>query len=221
MNRIKKVMLGHNADNISIVVITPLPSTYKKMKLNLDVEEEFENCFFENCTFKIKNKKGLLVLSPQGMASKDIIELFENIDILFFGLAGSLNSNIEIGELVEVKDSVNELAEESNLKLFGNYKSVKCGYSPCMLGPLAIKYCDLARNMKCDVVDMETSYCAITAIEKNNRFTSLLLISDIPGVINFWEVSNDYQKKIKDKKNIAMNEIICFINRLIGGNDDE
>ena len=70
--------------------------------------------------------------------------------------------------------------------------------------------------MQCDVVDMETSFCAETAVEKNNRFTSLLLISDIPGKINFWELSNRDQKKLRDARIIAIDKIKNYIDDLAG-----
>lgn len=215
MNEIKKTMLGCIPNDISIVIITPLQSTYKKIINLLTIEEINEKCFFDNCIFKISsnNKKGMLVLAPQGIASKDIIELFENVDIFFFGLAGSLNREIRIGDFVEVQTAIDE--EKNNIKLVvtNNYRTVKCGYSPCMLGTLAKKYCDLARNCNCDVVDMETVYCAKTAIEKNNRFTSLLLISDIPDIINFWELSEESRLALKENRKIALNKIIEYIEK--------
>ena len=77
MNEIKMLMLGHLAYNITNVIITPLKSTFYRLKEKLKVEETYNNVFFENCIFRIgdEGKKGLLVLSPQGIASKDIIEL--------------------------------------------------------------------------------------------------------------------------------------------------
>lgn len=213
MNVIKKIMLGNIPNSISLVIITPLQSTYHKLKNILNIEEMNDKCFFDNCIFKIneENKKGILVLSPQGISAKDIIELFENTDILFFGLAGSLNPKFEIGTFLEVKTAVDE--EKNNFKLVttGNYETVKCGYSPCMLGTVAKKHCDFSRELKCDVVDMETVYCAKTAIEKNNRFTSLLLISDIPEIINFWELSDETRIKLKEQRKVALEKIVDYI----------
>lgn len=216
MREIRKVMLGHLASDVSVVIITPLKSTYKKLREKLIIEETYETAFFENCVVKVEgsNKKGLIVLSPQGVFSKDIIELFTNVDILFFGLAGSLNKKIKIGSFVEAKSAVFE-KENINLITTGRHDIVKCGYSPCLIGKLAKKYCNLAKTMNCDVVDMETSYCAKTAIENNNRFTSLLLISDIPNVINFWEVSLEYQNQVKKSRAMAVDKTLNYINRLL------
>lgn len=212
MNKIKKIMLGNIPNNISTVIITPLQSTFNKLKSLLIIEETNENCFFENCIIELnQKKKGMLVLAPQGIASKDIIELFENTDIFFFGLAGSLNPEIRIGDFVEVKTVVDEEKNNINLVTTNKYKTVKCGYSPCMLGTIAKSYCKIARDSKCDVVDMETVYCAKTAIEKNNRFTSLLLISDIPDIINFWELTEENYIILKENRKKALNRILEYI----------
>lgn len=216
MEEIKKITLGHFPYNIALVIITPLKSTFYRLKEVLNIEEIYDKAFFENCVFKIDkgNKKGLLVLAPQGIASKDVIELFNDIDILFFGLAGSLDKKNEIGSFVEVKTAIDEEKNNVPLVTTGNFETVKCGYSPCLLGTLAKKYCDFAKNMNCDVVDMETVYCAKTASETNNRFTSLLLISDIPEVINFWEISDQTRKKLKECRLTAIDKIVKYIDIL-------
>lgn len=104
---IKKIMLGHLADDVELIIITPLKSTYRRLKERLDVKEKYENAFFENCIFDIKeSRKGIVILSPQGIASKDIVELFKNTKIIFFGLAGSLNSELPIGSFVEVDTAI-------------------------------------------------------------------------------------------------------------------
>ena len=158
--------------------------------------------------------KGLIILSPQGIASQDVVELFCNTNILFFGLAGSLNTKYEIGSFVEVKNAVIEEKDDITLVTTGKYKMVKCGYSPCLIGALAKKYCNFAKFTNCDVVDMETAYCAKTAIKKNNKFTALLLVSDLPDVINFWEISDKIQNKLKECRLAAIDEILNYIDIL-------
>lgn len=217
LNEIRKIMLGHIPIDISIVVITPLPSTFYKLSEKLDIEEKYDNGFFENKVFRLhKNaKRGILILSPQGIASKDIIELFSDQNILFFGLAGSLNNKYTIGSFVEVELAEDEHGENTQLNTIGKKEKVKCGYSPCLLGKIEKKYCEFARKENCDVVDMETVYCAKTAVERNNKFLSLLLISDIPKEINFWELSDIDRNKLKKGRKDAINEIINYINILI------
>lgn len=223
MEEIKKIMLGHLADNIEVVVITPLKSTFHSLRCELNVEKLYDKAFFENCIFRIgkKNTKGLLILSPQGIGAKDVIELFKNTNILFFGLAGSLKPKLEIGSFVEVKSTVNEKGGVTEVYAGKNFENVTCGYSPCLLGKIAKEYYSLAKSLNCDVVDMETVYCAETAIEGNNIFASLLLISDIPEVTNFWQVSELEQRRIKDGRTKAINEIKKYINLLIGVDNNE
>lgn len=212
---IKKIMLGHLVDDVEIVIITPLKSTYKILKERLDIKEIYENVFFENCIFNIKEfKKGIVVLSPQGIAAKDIIELFKNVKILFFGLAGSLNSELQIGSLVQVDTAIYQ-NDSFKLTTIKDLRTVKCGYSPCLLGEIAERYCKKARNQNCNVVDMEVAVCAMTAIKNKNKFLALLLISDIPGTINFWEVPEDIQIVFTEKRKNAIEKIINYINVLI------
>lgn len=216
IDNIKKVMLGHLANDVEVVIITPLKSTFRRLKERLGIEKIHDNAFFENGIFEIKKeKKGIVILSPQGIASKDIVELFENTKILFFGLAGSLNPKLEIGNFVEVDTAIYE-KEKIELTTTMNYMTVRCGYSPCLIGEIAKKYCEKARKQNCNVVDMETAVCAKTAIELNNKFVALLLISDIPEIINFWEVPENMKIKLAEGRKSAIDKIINYINVLVG-----
>lgn len=217
IDNIKKVMLGHLANNVELVIITPLKSTFRRLKEQLKIEEIYERAFFENCIFKItkNDKKGIIILSPQGIASKDIVELFENTKILFFGLAGSLNPRLEIGSFVEVETAINR-KEKIKLTTTGDLITVQCGYSPCLIGKMAKEYCEIAKKQNCDVVDMETVICAKTAIETNNQFIALLLISDIPEIINFWELPENMKIKLTEGRKISVDKIVNYINDLVG-----
>ena len=215
IDNIKKIMLGHLADGVELVIITPLKSTYRRLKERLDIKEIYENTFFENCIFNVKkSKKGIVILSPQGIAAKDIVELFENTKIVFFGLAGSLNSELQIGSFVEVDSAIYQ-NDRFKLTTTKDLRTVKCGYSPCLLGDIAEEYCENARKQNCNVVDMEVAVCARTAIKNKNNFFALLLISDIPGIISFWEVPKDVQIKLTEERKNAIDKIINYINVLV------
>lgn len=127
IDNIKEVMLGHIADNVEVVIITPLKSTYRSLKERFESEEVYEKAFFENCVFKIKEnrRKGMIILSPQGIAAKDIVELFKNTKIIFFGLAGSLNPNLKIGSFVEVETAISQ-KEKFKLTITGKLMTVRC-----------------------------------------------------------------------------------------------
>lgn len=216
IDKIKEVMLGHLADNVEIVIITPLKSTFKNLKDRFEVEKIYKKAFFENCVFKIPNnsKKGIIILSPQGIAAKDIVELFESTKIIFFGLAGSLNPKLCVGSFVEVETAISR-KEEVKLSITGNFMPVRCGYSPCLIGDMAKEHCDISRKQYCDVVDMETVICAKTAIKTKNQFRALLLISDIPEIINFWEVPEDMKMKLSECRKTAIDKIVNYVNILM------
>lgn len=84
IDNIKKIMLGHLANDVKLVIITPLKSTYRRLKERLDVKEIYKNAFFENCIFNIKeSRKGIVILSPQGIASKILLNYLKIIRLYF------------------------------------------------------------------------------------------------------------------------------------------
>ena len=61
---------------------------------------------------------------------------------------------------------------------------------------------------------METEICAKTAKENNNQFIALLLVSDIPEIINFWEIPENIKIKFAEGRKIAIDKIIDYTNIL-------
>lgn len=210
LSSVKNIMLGHLENNFDLVIMTPLKSTFEALIIQLGVTKIYDKCFFKNGLINYKDKKILIVMSPQGIASKDIVELFSDTNILFFGLAGSLDLKYEIGEFFEVDKAVYN-SKIIDLSVSNKLKKVRCGYSPCLIGELADEYCDKARKNKCNVVDMEIAVCAETAKKKNNRFLAFVLISDMPHKVNFWEVTKELQKKISKERKNAIKKIIEYI----------
>ena len=214
MDKIKNIMLGHECKNIDIVIVTPLKSSYQKLIESFNVDCRYQKVFFDNCIVNVNNKKVLIVFSPQGISSIDIIQLFFNKIILFFGLAGGINADFNIGDFVEVANAVDDQGNEIVLESINKFPKVKCGYSPCLFGEIAKTHCDNARKLNCDVVDMETAYCAKIASKNNNKFISLLVISDLPGQTNFWELNEQDIKNLKDSRLNAIEFILNYINYL-------
>ena len=207
----REIMLGHNKD-LELVIITPSNTIYEGLKKNNNTFEEYKHNFFKNYYFKYKNAYINVILSPQGLSTQDIICLFNNTTILFIGLAGALNNNLKIGQIVEVSKSVYD--EKINLRELNTFEKVTCGYSPCMLGELSKDFQDNARKNNCDVIDMETYYCARASLEFNNNFSSLLIITDIPNIINFWEISDDESRLINESKNIIIKNIETILEKI-------
>ena len=45
IDNIKKIMLGHLEDDVELIIITPLKSTYRRLKERLNVKEKYENFY--------------------------------------------------------------------------------------------------------------------------------------------------------------------------------
>lgn len=213
--KIQKFMLGHSVQDEQIVIVTPLKSTYKIMQETFKVTQLYDHSFFDNFCFLYNGIRGIIILSPQGLSACDVIELFENKTILFVGLAGSLNKSLSVGEFVEVEQCIDE--ENNKEKLSGPqlFTLVSCGYSPCMIGSYQKKYFELAQKNKCDVIDMETVYCCKISQKNGNKFTSLLLISDIPEYKNFYELTEGDRRLLLLGRQNFLEQIKLYINYLV------
>jgi nucleoside phosphorylase len=202
--KINMTLLGRKKCNVDIVIITPIHSAFIKFCDRLSAEDVKMNCFFENALFYQKNsKRGMVVFIPQGMSAQDVMFGFENVHVFFYGYAGGLEKNIEVGNIFEIA-RVCKSSEEYDLLSMGWYKTVKGGYSPCMLGNVADRYQKRALLDNCNIVEMEIAGCAQAAKENNNLLSAFVVISDIPGKTNFWDL-NDYEKK---QFNMKKNELI-------------
>lgn len=210
------ILLGNN-EKYDIVVVTPIRSAYNKLKSLLECNSEQNNSFFKNAQFDAKDKrKGLLILSPEGIAAQDTIYMFKNIDIIFYGYAGSLDKSIEIGTKIEIHSILDNESNNIIKKLYcvkQDYKKAICGYSPCMLGPLADKYSSTAKENGAQIVEMETVYCGKIALSNKCKFTAWVVISDMPGVINFWELKEQDKNKLKKARNEVINDIVNYVKK--------
>lgn len=202
-------------EEYSVVVVTPIQSAYNKLKNLLECNLERNNSFFLNAQFDAKNKrKGLLILSPEGIAAQDSIYTFKNVDIIFYGYAGSIDKSIEIGTKIEIHSIVDNERNNIIKELFcikQDYKKAICGYSPCMLGPLANKYSNKAQEKGAQIVEMEMVYCGMIALLNKCRFTAWVVISDMPGIINFWELKEQDKNKFEKAKNEVINDIVNYV----------
>ncbi len=211
--KIQKTLLGRLTTDIKVVVITPIISAFNKFNSKLQISETHNNVFFHNSCFQTENGlTGMLISIPQGIGAQDVMYAFSNVDIIFYGYAGSLLKDIEIGSIVEVKTAIDHDGTLFPLNVTGAYRNVICGYSPCLLGNTASHHCEKARLAGCQVVDMETVYCAYAAIQNMNHFTAQLVVSDIPGSINFWELNEDAKAYFKQNCTAAIDNIVLYLN---------
>jgi nucleoside phosphorylase len=116
---------------------------------------------------------------------------------VFLGYAGGLTNEVHVGEVYEVDTAITIDGDYIDLFCSTSLPRIKCGYSPSLLGTPAVQYTALAHKFHCDSVDMETVYCAKASEEHNHRFSSYLLITDKPGVKNFWELNSKEKKAIE------------------------
>lgn len=186
--KIQKLFLGRSMADIRLVVFTPIPSAFHKLFLLLRCEKSSSNGFFLNAEFRVdSSKKGVLICCPMGASAQDVMFLFSNVDYYFFGLAGGLTNSFSIGEIVTVDAIFTESGSMVNLCPITGFKGVKLAFSPCFLGPAAADYQNKARLVGADVVDMESVFCVKAAGGCANRFSELLVISDLPGIREVWE----------------------------------
>jgi len=206
IKRIQEVFLGRKIEDVHFVVLTPLQKIYMDMFNVFNCEKEITNGFYRNAIFR-EDTRCILICCPQGAASQDIIYLFSNVQIFFFGYAGSLIEDISIGSVVEVANIIDEDGETYPLAFQNMFTSVTGAYSPCFLGEMAKTACLMARQRGALVVDMETVHCTKAAINTNNSFSSSLLITDIPKITDVWSVDIKDTEKIKIGYNRALNVI--------------
>jgi hypothetical protein len=171
--KIQKTLLGRLTTDIQVVVITPIISAFNKLNIKLQISETHNNSFFHNSCFQTKNGlTGMLINVPQGIGAQDVMYAFSDVDIIFYGYAGNLVEDIDIGSIIEVKAAINHDGILFPLNVTGAYRNVICGYSPCLLGNTASHHCEKARLAGCQVIDMEIVYCAHAAIQNMNHLTA-------------------------------------------------
>lgn len=205
---IKKVLFSHELlmDN---VIVTPLDSIYKRIinKYKYDVCEY--KAMYYNCNIKDKVH---VIKVPQGIQAQDAILACDDKNILFVGYAGGFDG-VCIGAVVGVETAILPSGEHFELKSFRGMKGFVCGYSPALLGDVATEYQNNAKNMGCNIVDMEIAYCS--SISKNNRFSAITLITDLPGVYNFWELDDNMKDNLRKGKEKLLSIVFDYIDELL------
>lgn len=212
-DKVQKALLGRPTTDIRVAVITPIESAFNKLNERLQTYESHNDAFFQNSCFRAENgATGMLIHLPQGIGSQDVMYAFSDTNIIFYGYAGSLLTDVEIGSIVEVKTAIDSDGTQFPLNVTNTYKGAICGYSPCLLGKMASQYSGKARLAGCHVVDMETVYCANAAIQNSNNFTAWLVVSDIPGKMDFWELNEKTKTNFKKSCVTVIDNIVRYLN---------
>ena len=211
--KIQKLFLGRPIAGIQFVVFTPIPSAFHRLFSLLHCETSSSDGFFLNAEFAVySSKKGILICCPMGASAQDVMFLFSNVDYYFFGLAGGLKDSFSIGDIVTVNAIFTESGSMVNLCPINGVKSVKLAFSPCFLGPTAAAYQKKARLVGADVVDMESVFCVKAAGCCANRFSELLVISDLPGKREVWECAECDFSATQQGVDQALSELVRWVN---------
>lgn len=200
-----KVMLGFVPEDINLVVMTPLTGLFYKIQEMFQGWECYTTGFYPACMLEGRNgKRILLIKAAQGIQGQDVCCLFTETVFLFIGYAGGISERVSLGKVYEVSCATkpdereiglgwgDTLTSRAGKDMWSKgFESVKVGYSPAMVGEITDKFYTAAKEAGCDAVDMEISYCAGTCrnFKYQNRFRALILITDIPGKRNFWDIN--------------------------------
>ena len=213
--KIRLALLGRLPIGVKVAIITPIESIFDKFCYLLSSGEVNEKCFFKNAYFQtIKGTNGIIVHIPQGRCAQDVMYAFDGIQVLFLGYAGSLYSTILVGTVLEVEMAIESEKNQYELNMISDLKRVKGGYSPCMLGDVAYQYRKLAQDEGCHIVEMEIVECAKAAGKNQNLFSAFVVISDIPGIADFWNLTDDERILFNQRKSKLIRYIVNYVEKM-------
>lgn len=186
-NQKQLLFLGRKISDVSTVFITPLYHAYVALYKRLNCQKDETNGFFHNACYECNGNKGVLICTPQGPSSQDVIYLFPKARYIFFGYAGGISDSLRIGDTVAVKEVCLSTQGSYTLDVPKGLINVKSALSPCFLGKMAKIHQAEAQRLKADTVDMELFYCAQACEETESRLTALFVITDLPNRIEVWQ----------------------------------
>lgn len=190
LKEIRKFLFGIDIIEQQFIIITPLSSIFDSICARYNGRCSFYqgiySCMAYNSFFVIK--------CPQGIQAQDALFPIYNKKVLFVGYAGALDK-WKIGDIVAVEHVVLPSGEIINLSGLQFEKTGVCGYSPALLGNIAKEFQTKALQNKCSLVDMEVAFCASISSANNNDLYALMLITDMPNLIEFWAL-NDIEKNM-------------------------
>lgn len=244
-DKVVRVMLGFVPGKINLIVATPLGFLFKQLYAHFPNAKRNMGFYESYLITGIKGKRVLLIKTAQGVQCQDIFWPFLDASILFVGYAGGISSRVRLGVVYAVDFAMHpsdynktihlnrkrEIFERGFLSMQQWYlyrglnkteclcfgKGIKAGYSPAMIGEIADTFCDNARKSECDIVDMEISHCANICLENRSDFEALVLITDMPGNINFWELGINDQEVVSDGSKILLSTVVEYIKEEVLG----
>ena len=244
-DKVVKLMLGFVTDQIDLIVATPLGFLFKQLYVHFPNAKRNTGFYESYLITGINGKRVLLIKTAQGIQCQDIFWPFLDASILFVGYAGGISSRVRLGVVYAVDFATHPsdynktihlnrkrgkdkrgfvsmqqwyLYRESNkLECLCLDKGIKVGYSPAMIGEIADTFCNNARQSECDIVDMEISHCANVCLENRSNFEAIVLITDLPGNINFWELGINDQEVVSDGSMVLLSTVVEYIKEEVLG----
>lgn len=206
---ISKKLIGRRLDGIpKRVIITNIYQIYagilKKSKL-INQSRGFYECSLINLN---KNKYLIIKITP-GNVIIDILKLIRDNagEIVLIGLAGSLNNNYKIGNVVF--PNVVTSQEKLNKKIVINKKVVN-GSKVCQTDGLLKDrsfYISLVKK-RIDFVDMESFSLACFCLENKIKTRIVSIISDMPLNRPFYLKESYFKKNFNNILNNLINNLL-------------
>lgn len=173
-DKIQRLWFGKS--NIAeALLLTPIQSMYKEL-LNLSSEKEEYGGWYAASLIKINNNNYFLAKIPMGKPAEDITKIFNPKQAVhLLGYCGGLETNLNIGDMVQDEDNHLLIPEAKKLKI------------QTMNGLLDNNY--LAKS---EAVDMENELFKKTY----DTYSSYFIISDLPRKKAFYNITKNDRKKI-------------------------
>lgn len=203
-----EALLGMAYAPVEWMILCPIRHMYEEIRrrtapLRAETEGFMRAQYIEQGAMALPGD-GLLVATPQGPAASDPIFLGLARRILVLGFAGSLDPDIPIGEIVEATASVGPMGGGAATAPLGGFRTGCCGWSPSLLGPAAEKAVSDARENGANIIDMETAYCFEGARDSGADCSALLVVTDIPGHVDFFEITLRNKIKIREAEDALL-----------------
>lgn len=178
--------LNEDFENVILTNIQPIFQAF----VDYFQIKEFDRGFYQNCKISFKNKTYRLIKINSGSCIIDVLKILgKSKEIILVGLAGALNPQYEIGQIIcpAKATSFENIEELKNFTLPINQSGLVCQVDGMLQDNDTYKQ---LLNSGVNLVDMESYYFA--SFCQSNKIASglIALISDQPLLRPFYEVEN-------------------------------
>jgi len=193
IKKISKKFFGYEQEITCTAILTPINRIYYRAKEMIDGREY--NGWWKSKYGKIDNKECFISKIPEGIRIIDPVLSLKNTKfILFAGFCGGVSDYLKIGDVV----SPVSINKDEDIQLTSG------PINGCIVGRGV--HCDafllendefLKSNKNFSFVDAESYYFHRTCNEIKIGAKSIMVVTDIPNKINFFDVDEKYDKLIE------------------------